>query len=899
MRELQQRFHCRVNFSARNEKPFIALSGCQSDVDAASGWVEGMLAEFAKTHQTIDLPELALPLFLNNGGKEAQRIQKEFDVSLQIDKSNLKMVICGDCAKLPAARSAALDLIRRITILKIPSRIELRSAFFGTKGSHIDKIRKEFHVSVRVNKADEADEIEVEGFDQNVTSAASYVQSWLNDHWVENVKEDKEIMGRVVFGAKGAIIRETEKKFKISTKQIMEAQTTLSLFGRKKNVLEAKAWMEAQLDSFRRTHFWCCFSPDHFYYSYELSRPSLAALQAQHKGLKVVYQASSGWLRCEGAEKDIAEIREKFLAFKNSTLGFQAYPCPIPFEHVGLVFGKEGKTRAYLQAKYHCRILPRRESSRLIIWGEKQAAEKASKEILSIIETNQIVSQILPITLKQFHQLLVDRCRAIRSIHVITNATLKLRQHSAGNGEVSISGTQKNVEAAKALVEAVFRGTPTYSYKYDPIAVNTLFATSSFPMKLVVLANQCNISHNSQGLVVIRGELDNIHRAHAQLYEELMNLFPSWFFRIPISKGVCHYFVSSGKIISSDDPYVLISVDPKEGFVYCMKRPEPLSPEDGSRSISGAETVESPASTSPSSPSSLIVSTSSTDPNSPVNPVGPVFPTDPINPSNSINSTNLSNSINPSNSISSSNSINPINPINPTNPSDPISPITLVDSSNPPILHQTLPAISAAELSERLARVVDAVSKEVTELSLRHVLLCIDPIIIAHIVGVKGRQIKEIIASTGAMVEVVCTNDHVYVHGEIENVRKACEQIKSIVSTYQVLNKVIEAPPSVIQDFKENYETMIEQLEEKYSGEISMDVKKGQIRISARSEKQTNDLKYTIESLLEEQQLDAERECSELVSHIEEDRKSSDGQEDSYQKEIASLLGFDSLYSCL
>ena len=177
---------------------------------------------------------------------------------------------------------------------------------------------------------------------------------------------------------------------------------------------------------------------------------------------------------------------------------------------------------------------------------------------------------------------------------------------------------------------------------------------------------------------------------------------------------------------------------------------------------------------------------------------------------------------------------------------------------------------------------VDAVSKEVTELSLRHVLLCIDPIIIAHIVGVKGRQIKEIIASTGAMVEVVCTNDHVYVHGEIENVRKACEQIKSIVSTYQVLNKVIEAPPSVIRDFKENYESMIEQWEEKYSGEVNVDLKKGQIRISARSEKQTNDLKYTIESLLEEQQLDAERECSELVSHIEEDRKSRESQIDAW-----------------
>ena len=51
--------------------------------------------------------------------------------------------------------------------------------------------------------------------------------------------------------------------------------------------------------------------------------------------------------------------------------------------------------------------------------------------------------------------------------------------------------------------------------------------------------------------------------------------------------------------------------------------------------------------------------------------------------------------------------------------------------------------------------------------------------------------------------------------------------------------------------------------------------------------------------MLEEQQLDAEQHCSELGSQSEEENKSSDIQEDSYQKEIASLLGFDSLYSCL
>ena len=409
VRELQQRFHCKVNFSAREEKPFIELCGCQSDIDAASERVEMMLAEYAKTHETIDLPELALPLFLNNGGKKVQQIQKQFNVSIHIDKFNLKMIVCGDSAKLRDARNAALDLISRITILKLPSRFELRSAFFGSKGSHIDKIRKKYHVSVRVMTSDEKDEIELEGFDDNVTNAAAYVQSWLSDHWVESLTEDKELMGRVVIGMKGAAIRETEKKFAVKTKQSVGTQTRLSIFGPKENVLDAKLWIESQLEDFRRTHFWCHFSPDHFYYAYELSRPSLAALQSQYKDLKVTFHAASGSLRCEGAEADIAEIREKFLAFKKSTGNFHAYPCSIPMEHIGLVFGKEGKTRAYLQSKYNCRILPRRESGLLIIWGEQQAAEQASNEIHSIIKTNQIVTHVLHITLKQLHQLLVDR----------------------------------------------------------------------------------------------------------------------------------------------------------------------------------------------------------------------------------------------------------------------------------------------------------------------------------------------------------------------------------------------------------------------------------------------------------------------------------------------------------
>ena len=857
VRELQQRFHCRISSSARREKPFIQLCGCQSDVDAASKRVDEMLSEYAQTHETIDLPNLALPLFLNNGGRKVQQIQKQFNVSVHIDKFNLKMVICGDSSNLREARNAALDLIRRITILKLPSRFELRSAFLGSKGSHIDKIREKYHVSVRVLTTDEMDEIELEGFDDNVTNAAAYVQSWLSENWVESLMEDKELMGRVVIGVKGVTIRETEKKFAVKTKQIIGAQTQLNIFGKKKNVLDAKMWIESQLEDFKRTNFWCHFNPDHFNYAYELSRSSLDALQSHYKDLKVTSHAASGSLRCEGTEADIAEIREKFLAFKKSTENFHAYPCSIPMEHIGLVFGKEGKTRAYLQSKYNCRILPRRESGLLIIWGEQHAAEEASKEIQSIIKTNQIVTHVIHITLKQFHQLRVDRCRPIRSIHIITSAVLKLPQQAGGDGDLSISGTQKNVDAAKALVEAVFRGTPTYSYKYDANAVNTLFATSSFPMKLVVLANQCNISHDSCGAVLIRGELSNIHRAHAQLYKELMNLFPALFKQIPLSPGVCHYFSMSGKKIASDDPYVLVRVEPAEGCVYCMKRPEPINPIGVSRAPNASNASNAPNAFNASNASKLIITSSS------------------------------------------ANSINPVDPLNFVNPVIPLNPLDSLETSNSSTSSQPLPPISDSELSERLARTMDAISKEVTVLSLQHVLLCIDPLIIAHIVGTKGRQIKEINASTGATVEVVGNKDHVYIHGEIESVKKACERIKAVITMYQQLNKVIEASPSVLQAFMDTYEGMIEHWKEKYKGEVSVDVEKGQIRLSACNEKQTNDLKYTIESLLEEQQLVAERGCSEVELPMEEGGSGSVGSEDLYQKEIASLLCLDSLCSCL
>ena len=194
---------------------------------------------------------------------------------------------------------------------------------------------------------------------------------------------------------------------------------------------------------------------------------------------------------------------------------------------------------------------------------------------------------------------------------------------------------------------------------------------------------------------------------------------------------------------------------------------------------------------------------------------------------------------------------------------------------------------------------MDTISKEVAVLSQQHCLLSIDPLIIAHIVGTKGRQIKEIIASTGATVEVVGSKDRVYIHGEIESVRRACERIEAVVTTYQLLNKVIEAPPSVLQTFWDNYEVMIEHWKEKYNGEVSVDIEKGQIRVSACTEKQTNDLKYTIESLLEEQQLVAERGCSEVDPRTEEGSKGSIGSEDLYQREIASLLCLDSLCSCL
>ena len=139
------------------------------------------------------------------------------------------------------------------------------------------------------------------------------------------------------------------------------------------------------------------------------------------------------------------------------------------------------------------------------------------------------------------------------------------------------------------------------------------------------------------------------------------------------------------------------------------------------------------------------------------------------------------------------------------------------------------------------------------------------------------------------------SNDQVYIHGEIDSVRKAREQINTIVDEYHTLNEVIETTPQMIERFRENYGSLFCKWEEKYEGHITLDKDKCLVRIKGRTREGTQDLKYIIESVLESEELEEEQNES---LHVEDVSRSSPVEKD-YKKEIAVLLGFDSLYFCL
>lgn len=766
--ELKQISHCTVEFSSKNEAPFICLYGCQEEIEMGRKWIENAIRKYEETHRVIPIPELAIPLLLNNNGKEIQRIEKEWQVALQIDKSNLRMVICGPASQIDSVQKVVMTLIERIATVQIPIHFQLKGEFMGMKGSHIEKIRKQFHVTVKLITESKTDFIVIEGFDSNVKGAQSYVTSWLDDHWIETITDEKEVIGKVVIGTKGKIVSEIERRFEIGVTQKIETSSVL-LCGKKTNVEDAKKWIMQQMEEYKSTHFFCKFHRDHFSFAPELSRSFFSGLRSRYKHCCIIVKAMEGIVRCEGPGPEITSIRKELLSIYHRLQGYRVFHHSIPAEHLGLVIGRDGNTISTLQKQFECRITVKHESNEIVVWIHEDKAESLFHEISSLIETKQVLTHTVSLTANQIHLLLLDRCRPLLSIEALSNASMKLPKQKQSDKILTISGNKKSVEMAETFTQSVFRGNFTYIYEYDSEAIEALFAATDFPIERIELAHHCNISHDSHGAVQIRGEYDSIHRAHQELFNELISLFPTRFAKIPIDLGVAHFLMSFGMKMDRKGSNVRIIAEPQESFIYC----------------SGDE--------------------------------------------------------------------------------------------------------------RQLLSESDRVAKRVTELAARNVVIPVEPELLAHVVGSKGRRIKQIMESSGARVEVLPSNDQVYIHGEIDSVQRAREQIDKIVDEYHALNEVIETTAQMIDKFRENYGSLFCKWEEKYEGQIILDKEKRLVRIKGRTREGTQDLKYIIESVLESEQLEEEQNESLDVENV---HNNSPNEKD-YKKEIAVLLGFDSLYFCL
>ena len=434
----------------------------------------------------------------------------------------------------------------------------------GAGGKNVSQYRREFHVSVRV----EENQIVVEGVRSQVEAASAKIQMWLEANSVVPVECDKDILGRIIIGNKGTIVRQLEKELHVRIVQDMIGR--ISVMGVQSDVQHACSVIHQRIVDYQSTHTQYMFTANHFSFCPELSRASINHYRSLYPHLIFTVILNQNQIRVEGDKSELSAFREFFQPFVTRTSGYELTHIPVAATQCGVILGHQGQRIQQLQSYHDVILRLDREKGDLGIWGSKTAASAVIAEIRNLIETYEVVRSEHLISAGELSSLLVDHCRPITEIQRVSHATVVLPSPNANDKTriVRISGTRPNLRIADGLFQSFIEGRYSYTYTYSPAVLTALLNSPSFHLERLSLAHQCCISTDSRGNVEIRGEYMGVHATHAELFHALATQEPSLFGEVPLTDGAAHALASNRCHLTVACEGATITPEPGEKSVY-------------------------------------------------------------------------------------------------------------------------------------------------------------------------------------------------------------------------------------------------------------------------------------------------------------------------------------------
>lgn len=572
-RELQRVSHCSCQFSSKTESPSVRLTGSQDEIEVAKHFVEAKLEQYERENKTVKLPELGIPLLLNNQARELQSIQRNTHTRITIDKEQLLAVVRGKAENVSKACSQLKDLLSSLTSVTFALAPQQRGRFMGAGGRNVSQYRHEFHVSVRVEES----QIVIEGVQTQVDAASKKIQSWLDANSVMNVECDKDILGRIIIGNKGAIVSQLEKDLHVRI--VQETIGSVCVMGVLADVKHACSVINQRILDYQSTHSQYIFTPNHFSFCPELSRVSIDNYRSQYPHLTFTVNLHLSQLRVEGDDSELSSFNAFFQPFVTRTATWEVTHFPVVSTQCGVILGHQGQRIQQLQSHHDVILRLDREGGDLTIWGSKTAAASVIAEIRNLIELYEIVRSEHSVTSAQLGSLLVDRCRPITEIQRVSHATVVLPSPDVNEKTriVRISGTRPNLRVAENLFESFLEGRYSYTYSYSATVLTALLSSPSFHLERLSLAHQCCISTDSRGNIEIRGEYSGVHATHAELFQALSTQEPSLFGTVVLTDGAAYALANNRCRLTVACEGATITPEPAEKAVYITGTTEAVS----------------------------------------------------------------------------------------------------------------------------------------------------------------------------------------------------------------------------------------------------------------------------------------------------------------------------------
>lgn len=561
-REMQRASLCKIQFSGKEESPAARLTGSQEEVEAARALIDAKLEQYAKENKTLTLPELGIPLLLNQKGKELQRIKHDHHVLVSIDKVACTVTLRGAETAVAAASEELQRLLSTLTSRTLPLAPHQRGAFLGSGGRNVAEYRRRFRVSVRVDDAG----IHLEGVETAVAAAAKEIGAWLEAHSMEFVAGSREALGRVVIGTKGVVVRALEKEFAVRI--IQDDSGRVCVMGPRTAVREAVSSLQQRIVAYEASHATYRFSENHFLYCAELSRSAVESYRQQYPRLRITVNIPQASLQAEGDPEQLQAFRAAFEPFVRRCAEFVLSHASILPSQCGVVLGRQGHRVQQLQETCGVRVRIDQATGAVAIWGTSEGAAAAVREIHSLIDTYEVVSSERSLSATELGNLLADRCRPVSELQRQTRCVVVLPQTTDDRRIVKLSGTRASLQAAESLLEGFVQGVFAYSYNYPESALAALLASPTFHLERLSLAHQCCVSTDAHGRVSLRGAYAAVHAAHAELFTALVAQEPGCFLQLPLSSGVAHALTVGRCRLSTVCEAVSLEVEPAERAVY-------------------------------------------------------------------------------------------------------------------------------------------------------------------------------------------------------------------------------------------------------------------------------------------------------------------------------------------